>query len=148
KFIYKGKFRMIGNGRVLYHLTYIDDLVEGIILCGEKEEARGQLYTLGGNEYVTLNELVGMIAEALEVPRPTKRIPVWPVWLAGALCEAMCRPLGIEPPIYRRRVDFFIKDRAFDISKAKRELGYQPKIDLKTGLKLTADWYRQQGWLN
>jgi len=108
----------------------------------------GQIYTLGGEEYVTLNELVGMIAEALGVEKPEGHLPLWPLWVAGVVCEAICRPLRIEPPIYRRRIDFFIKDRAFDISKAKKELGYQPKVDLKTGLKITADWYRQQGWLD
>jgi len=148
KFIYNGKFRMLGSGNVLYHLTYIDDLVKGVILCGEKPEAVGQIYTLGGNEYVTLNELVTLVAEALEVPVPSKHFPVWPVWFAGLLCEMACRPLRIEPPIYRRRVDFFIKDRAFDISKARRELGYEPEVDLRAGLKRTAEWYRAQGLLD
>jgi len=44
-------------------------------------------------------------------------------------------------------VDFFRKDRAFDITKAKTELRYEPKVDLKTGIKLTADWYRENGYL-
>lgn len=148
RYINNGKFRMFGSGQVLYHLTFVEDLVEGIILAGEKEQAVGQIYTLGGEEYVTLNELVEMIAEALGVEKPEGHLPLWPLWVAGVVCEAICRPLRIEPPIYRRRIDFFIKDRAFDISKAKKELGYQPKVDLKTGLKITADWYRQQGWLD
>jgi nucleoside-diphosphate-sugar epimerase len=58
-----------------------------------------------------------------------------------------CRPFGIEPPLYRRRVDFFIKDRAFDISKARRLLSYEPQVDLDTGLRLTAEWYRAQNLL-
>jgi len=146
--IYRGTFRMIGTGQVLYHMTYVEDLVEGLILAGEKEDAVGEVYTIGGEEYVTLDELVGLIAEALGVEKPTRRIPVWPIWAASVLCEAFCRPLRIEPPLHRRRLDFFTKDRAFDISKAKRELGYQPRIDLRTGLKITADWYRDQGWLD
>jgi len=147
RYIYNGKFRMLGNGETLYHMTYIDDLVEGIILCGERDNAIGEIYTIGGEEYVTLNELVEMIAEILGVEKPRGHFPIWPVWLVSSLCETVCRPLRIEPPLYRRRLDFFIKDRAFDISKAKRELGYQPKVGLKTGLKITAEWYRQQGWL-
>jgi nucleoside-diphosphate-sugar epimerase len=63
------------------------------------------------------------------------------------LCEAVCVPLGIEPPLFRRRVDFFRKSRAFNISRARAELGYNPAIDLKTGIKRTADWYRAQGLL-
>lgn len=142
RYINNGKFIMFGSGNVLYHLTYIDDLVHGFELCGEKREALGQIYNICGDEYVTLDQLVAIIAEALGVPVPRLHLPFWPLWMAAFFCESVCKPLRIEPPIYRRRVDFFRKDRAFDISKAKNELGYQPKVDLKTGIKITADWYR------
>jgi nucleoside-diphosphate-sugar epimerase len=121
--------------------------VYGFELCGEKKEALGQIYNICGDEYVTLSQLVAIIAGALEVPVPRRRLPFWPLWMASILCEGICKPLGIEPPIYRRRVDFFRKDRAFDISKAKTELGYEPRVDLKTGIKLTADWYRENSLL-
>ena len=143
KFVNSGKFRMIGNGEVLYHLTFVKDLVQGIILCGEKKEAVGELFTLGGNEYVTLNEYIRILAEALDVPLPKKRVPLFPVWVAAVMCEALCYPFRIKPPIYRRRLDFFTKDRAFDISKAKTLLGYQPKVSLTDGLKITANWYKK-----
>ncbi|MCI0515556.1 NAD-dependent epimerase/dehydratase family protein [candidate division KSB1 bacterium] len=144
KMVNSGKFRMIGNGEVLYHLTFVRDLVKGIILCGEKKEAVGEIFTLGGNEYVTLNEYVRLLAEVLQVPQPRKSVPLWPMWIAAVLCETLCYPLRIQPPIFRRRLDFFTKDRAFDISKAKRLLGYNPQVDLKKGLKITAEWYREQ----
>ncbi len=64
------------------------------------------------------------------------------------MCEIICKPFGITPPVYRRRVDFFVKDRAFDISKAKKLLGYAPQVSLDEGLKITADWYRNQKLLN
>lgn len=147
KFVNNGKFRMIGTGEVLYHLTYVKDLVQGIILCGEKKEAVGEIFTLGGNEYVTLNEYIKILAEVLQVPVPRKRIPLWPMWIAAVIFETVCYPFRIQPPIYRRRLDFFTKDRAFDISKAKRLLGYNPKVTLKIGLSKTAQWYRQNGYL-
>jgi len=147
KFVNGGQFRMIGNGKVLYHLTFVKDLAAGIILCGEKPEAVGEIFTIGGNEYVPLTELIQLIAAALEVPVPRKRVLLWPVYLGAVICETLCYPLRIKPPLYRRRLDFFTKDRAFDISKAKRLLGYEPKVDLKTGLKITADWYRQNNLL-
>ena len=111
---------------------------------------QGQLsieHHLGGNEYIKLNDFVKLLANILGVEEPKTKIPVWPVWLAGLLCEIVCYPFRIHPPLYRRRVDFFIKDRAFDISKAKKLLGYNPGVDLATGLQLTADWYRQQDLL-
>lgn len=147
KHIKNGKFIMFGRGEVLYHLTYVDDLVYGFELCGRKKEALRQVYNICGNEYVTLNQLVATIAEALGVPVPKYRLPFWPLWAASVICEGVCKLFGTEPPIYRRRADFFRKDRAFDISKAKNELGYEPKVDLKTGIKLTADWYRENNLL-
>ncbi len=147
KFIYNGKFRMLGSGKVLYHMTHVDDLARGILLAGEKKEALGEVFTIGGNGYLTLAELVERVARALNVPVPRKSFPVWPVWFAGLLCEIACRPFGIEPPLYRRRVEFFIKDRAFDISKAQRLLGYQPQVDLDAGLRQTGEWYRAQNLL-
>ncbi len=141
------RFPMLGAGTAFYHLTYIDDLVEGFRLCGEVPAARGRTYILAGERYTTLAELVAIVAEELGVPPPRLHLPVWPVWLAGLLCEAVCVPLRIEPPLYRRRVDFYTKSRAFDISRARTELGYAPAVDLRTGIQRTIEWYRAQGWL-
>ncbi len=145
--IARRRFPMLGGGRVFYHLTYIDDLVEGFRLCGETPAAAGRTYLLGGPRYTTLAELVRIIANELGVEPPRWRIPVWPVWLAGALCEGVSVPLGVEPPLYRRRVDFFTKSRAFDTTRARSELGFAPAVDLVEGIRRTAAWYRMQRWL-
>ncbi len=147
KHINKGYFKMIGKGEVLYHLTFVEDLVHGIILAGEKTSISGQIYTLGGNEYLPLRELVKLIAEILGKPVSKIHIPLLPVFFVAFICEMVCRPLKIEPPIYRRRLDFFSKDRAFDISKARRDLNYHPKTSLKEGLKITAQWYKDKKML-
>ena len=145
--IARRRFFVLGDGRIFYHLTYIDDLVEGFRLCGEVPAAAGRTYILAGGEVTTLNELIELIAEEARVPPPKGHLPVWPFWIAGAVCEAACAPLGIEPPIYRRRVDFFTKSRAFDISRARTELGYAPQVSLREGIQRTLDWYRSAGWL-
>jgi len=141
------RFVILGDGRIFYHLTHVDDLVEGFRLCGEVPQAAGRTYILAGGEVTTLNELVSITADEAGVPPPTLHLPVWPFWLAGAACEAICGPLGIEPPIYRRRVDFFTKSRAFDIRRARAELGYAPRISLREGIRQTLDWYRVAGWI-
>jgi nucleoside-diphosphate-sugar epimerase len=69
------------------------------------------------------------------------------VWAAGALCESICLPLGVEPPLYRRRVDFYTKSRAFDITRARTEIGYAPATGLREGIARTLAWYREEGWL-
>ncbi len=143
----RGYFVMIGSGRTVYHFTYIDDLIEGIVLAGRREDLRGEIFTIAGEEAVSLNELVRLIAEILDKPRPRWRIPFYPVYLAAFFCDRVCRPLGIEPPLYPRRVEFFCKDRGFTIDKAKRLLGYQPRVSLREGLERTASWYREKGLL-
>lgn len=140
----KGTFVMVGSGKTLYHMTYIDDLIDGIILVGTRKEAIGEVFTLAGKEYTTLKELVNSIADALDKSHPKWRVPFYPVFLASIVCDRVCRSLGIEPVLYPRRVEFFYKDRAFNVDKAKQLLGYRPKINLEEGLKRTADWYRQE----
>jgi nucleoside-diphosphate-sugar epimerase len=145
--IARGRFVMLGRGRNFYHVTYIDDLCDGFRLCGTVPAAAGRTYILGGGEVTTLAELVRITAEVAGVKGPRLTLPVWPVWLAGAACEAIARPLGVEPPIYRRRVDFFRKSRAFDIGRARRELGYAPRVGLRDGIGRTLEWYRDQRWI-
>lgn len=143
----RGRFLMLGPGRNFYHLTYVDDLSAGFRLCGTVPAAAGRTYILAGGEVTTLDALVRLIADVAGVPPPRWRLPVTPFYAAGALCEALCAPFGIEPPIYRRRVDFFRKSRAFDIARARAELGYEPAVGLREGVARTLAWYRQQGWI-
>ena len=143
----RGRFPMIGNGQAFYHLTFIDDLVEGFRLCGTVPGAAGRTYILAGPRFTTLEQLVQLVAKELRVAPPRVHLPVWPFYTAGLLCELVCVPLRIEPPIYRRRVDFYTKSRAFDTIRARTELNYAPKVDLEEGIKRTADWYRREGLL-
>jgi len=141
------RFVILGDGEIFYHLTHIDDLVEGFRLAATVPGAAGRTYILAGGEVTTLNELVRIIGAEAGVPGEPWHLPVWPFWVAGAACEAICSPLGIEPPLYRRRVDFFTKSRAFDITRARTELDFQPRVTLREGVRRTLDWYRAEGWL-
>ena len=143
----RGRFPMLGSGELFYHLTFIDDLVEGFRQCGEVPAAAGRTYILAGPRYTTLNELIALIAKELGVTPPRMHLPVWPFWTAGLMCEMVCIPLRIEPPLYRRRVDFYTKSRAFDTTRARTEIGFGPRVDLEEGIHRTAVWYRQQGLL-
>ena len=143
--ISRGRFVMIGSGEVLYQLTFIDDLVDGIVRAGRRPEAIGEVFTLAGSRVTTLRELVVAIAAAVGAKPPRLRLPYAPVYWASVVCEKACKAIGVSPPLYPRRVEFFKKDRAFDISKARRLLGYEPQVDLQQGLRRTAEWYREQG---
>ena len=141
------RFPLLGSGEIYYHLTYIDDLVEGFRLAGEAPAAANRTYILAGGEVTTLNELVKLVADVAGVAPPRLHFPVWPVWTAAALCEAVCVPFGIEPPLYRRRVDFYTKSRAFDISRARQEIGFNPRVGLRDGIARTLAWGREHGWI-
>jgi nucleoside-diphosphate-sugar epimerase len=138
-----GYFVMIGSGKTLYHMTYIDDLIEGFVLCGRHPQALGEVFTIGGEKYTTIKDLVDLIADVLKKPSPKWRIPFWPVYVTAVACEKTCRLFRISPSIYPRRVEFFHLDRAFSIEKSKNLLGYQPKVGLRKGLERTAEYYRK-----
>lgn len=138
---------LIGSGKPHYHLTYIDDLIEGIILCGAHPDAVGEVFILAGPEAPTLKEWYDTIAEILEVKPRKMRLPVWPFLVAGGLCELVFKPFGLQPPLHRRSVHFFTHDRWFSIEKAKKVIGYMPNVGLREGMSKTAEWYRSQGLL-
>jgi nucleoside-diphosphate-sugar epimerase len=143
----RGVFVMIGSGTPKLHMVHIDDLVDGFLLCGTSEAALGEVFILAGPQAPTLNEIVRHIAHALGVAEPRRRIPVWPVMTAAVLCQAICVPLRIDPPLYPRRVAFFTHHREFDSSKAMRLLGYAPRVTPEEGITRTAEWYRAAGYL-
>jgi nucleoside-diphosphate-sugar epimerase len=145
--IARGRYAIVGSGHAYYHPVYIDDLVEGYLLALERPEAVGEAFIIAGPSYVTQRELAETIARATGGRILPFRVPAAPVRWLGALCEAVCVPLGVEPPLHRRRVEFWTKSRAFSTEKAQRRLGYEPKVDLETGIARTAAWYRQAGWL-
>jgi nucleoside-diphosphate-sugar epimerase len=117
-------------------------------LAGTVEDAAGEPFLIGGSETPSLNAVIAALAEVLNnQDQHIVRLPAWPFWLAGWGCELLCRPLGVSPPIYRRRVEFFTNNRAYDIGKAQSILGYQPRVKMREGLKHTADWYRANALL-
>jgi dihydroflavonol-4-reductase len=145
--IARGRYAVVGSGRTFYHPVFIDDLVDGFLLALERPEAVGEAFLICGPRYVSQDDLAKLIARATGGRVLPFHIPAAPIQWAGDVVEAICVPLGIEPPLHRRRVDFWTKSRAFSIEKARRRLGYSPKVDLEDGITRTAVWYREAGWL-
>jgi len=144
RYAQNSRFLMFGNGETTYHPLYVENLVDAFELAMTKQAAKGQTYLIADENYYTLNNLVKMIGVVLDLDVNIIHLPFRPLWLAAYGCELIYKPLKSDPPLFRRRVDWFRQARAFDISKAKQELGYQPKVDLLTGLTETARWYREQ----
>ena len=130
----------------LYHLVHVEDLVNFMIYAAQQETTLGEVYLCGADEPIRLVDMIGRIADRLGRRARILRLPVTPFFWAGDLCEAVCKPLGIEPPIYRRRVAFYTKDRAFDTSKM-RGTGFTNRYSNETGIDALTDWYKEAGWL-
>jgi nucleoside-diphosphate-sugar epimerase len=142
-----GTFPMFGGGQTFYHPLYIDSLVDALVLAQEPGRGDGRAYLIADAEYVTIEELVRGVGRALDIDVKIRNLPILPLIVAGHICEKVCKPLRIAPPIFPRRVDWFRQNRAFDIGAARRDLGYDPQVGLDEGLRRTADWYRAEGYL-
>lgn len=140
-------YPVLGFGRCLYHLIHVEDLTDAILLAAVREDALGEAFIIGNESAIGLNEMVRIVADELGRSPRALRVPAWPVFLLAGVCEAVCRPLGIEPPLYRRRVAFFTKDRSFDTSKMRRRLGFTTRFSNEDGIRQTARWYIEKGWL-
>lgn len=144
----KPVFPLFGKGQGLYHLIHVDDLTDIFILAAIHPAAQGEVFIAGNSNPSRLQDIARTIADEVGNKRIRFiRFPAWPLFLAADLCEALCKPLGIEPPLYRRRVAFFTKDRAFNTDKLKNLLGYTNSVAVNEGLRSTARWYKSAGWL-
>jgi dihydroflavonol-4-reductase len=147
KAIKKNVFFMVGSGRNLHHLIYIDDLIEGLFLSTMAAEAVGKTFVLAGNEPITTHEMVTTIANHLDVPIRRFRAPLFPFLMVAAILEAILRPLGIQPPLHRRRMDFFKKSFAFSLEQPAKILGFNPRYSFNQGVAETLRWYTKMGYL-
>ena len=141
-------FPVIGsaNGQ-LYHLIHVDDLTEIFLMAAIHPVASGGVFIAGDPAALALADIVQIIGAEIGRTSRFVRIPAWPFFMLAALCEAVCRPLGIEPPLYRRRVAFFTKDRSFNTARLREGLGYRYRWTTEAGLRETARWYLEQRWI-
>lgn len=148
RMVAKGRFFLIGDGQTKLHPVYVDDVVQGLVLCAEQiEKAKGHVFIVAGPESVTLEYLASTIAREANASILPFKVPAWLGKTGATVCETLCKPLGIEPPIHHRRLDFFFRDQCFDITKIRSTLGFEPQVEVATGVKRTVMWYKEQGWL-
>jgi nucleoside-diphosphate-sugar epimerase len=138
---------MFGNGKTYYHPLYIDNLVDAFVLAMQPGKGSGEVFIIADEHYLSIEDLVRRVGKALGVKVSVPHLPMSPLIVAGHACERLCKPLGITPPIFPRRVDWFRQMRAFRIDKAKKELGYEPRVGIDEGLRRTGEWYRANGYI-
>jgi nucleoside-diphosphate-sugar epimerase len=147
KGIKKNIFFMIGKGENIHHLIYIDDLIEALFLATELKNAVGKIFVVSGKDVLSSNEMVRVIAEQLDTSIPRFRAPLSLFLVLAVITESILRPLRIQPPLHRRRMNFFRKSFTFSQEEATRILGFVPKVGFEQGVRETNRWYEEMGYL-
>jgi nucleoside-diphosphate-sugar epimerase len=147
KGVSRGRFPLFGSGEGRRHMVYVDDVVTAFFQACERDAALGEGVIIAGPRACTLRELLDEITLATGSNRYGMRLPLAPMLGLAAVVEDVCAMLKIDPPIYRRRMDFFHSDSEFDTSRARRVLGWEPRVDLREGIRRTLEDYRRSGQL-
>ena len=145
--IKSGLFIIIGGGENLHQMIFIDDLISGLLLAGTAEVRSGQVFLLAGREAVSTRQIATTIAAEVDADLRRWRAPLWLFLTIATLLEKLLKPFGIQPPLHRRRMDFFRKNFVISTRKAEAELGFRATVGLSEGIERTADWYRRTGQL-
>ena len=141
------RLRMIGPGDIHHHPADVSDIVEGLLLCGTVKGAEGRTYILAGKEPILLRDLIQLIKEELDVRgRLPRALPAGPFRVYMLLSDVFRTVTGAGLP-RAHGVAFFMSDRVLDISRARQELGYAPRVSVPEAIHRTAEWYRSQGWI-
>lgn len=132
----RGIYRHIGSGNQRVCLSQADNLAEGMLLAAQRAGPSGEIYILS-DDIVTWREFMDTLAEVFELSPARGSLPLWLAGAAAHGLEALYHilPLRGEPPLTRYRVSLFRGDLVFLADKARRELGYVPKIHLREGLE-------------
>ncbi|HZI77225.1 MAG TPA: NAD-dependent epimerase/dehydratase family protein, partial [Gemmatimonadales bacterium] len=147
KGVSRGRFPLFGSGDGRRHMVYVDDVVSAFFQACGRDEALGESLIVAGPRVCTLRELLDEITRATGSRRYGFRLPLAPMLMLAAVVEDTCATLKLDPPIYRRRMDFFYSDSEFDTSRARRVLDWEPKVDLREGIQRTLEAYQRDGWL-
>lgn len=145
--IARRRFVVIGSGRHRLHFIHVRDAAAGILAAADSPATAGDTFLLADRAPVQIQELVAMIASALGVPPPTLRIPYAPLLALALACEGVCRPFGVDPPLYRRRLAFFGTERAYAVEKLAATVGFRAQVPLAVGIQELATWYRAEKFL-
>jgi nucleoside-diphosphate-sugar epimerase len=133
----RGLMPVIGDGKNVLGLSHIDNLVDGLILAGRMPRAAGHVYHLTDGEEVTAAEALAQVAEAYGLQPPRTHVPYWAIYGLAAALEAAARVTGRAqaPAITRYGVRFVACDCRYDIDKARSQLGYQPRVSFRAGMR-------------
>lgn len=141
-----GRLPLPRGGRTLLDLTYVGNVVQAMELTSQTPGLlSGSVYNITNGDPQPLGEVLSDLFRALARPCRIRSVPPWILSTAATLMEAASSVTGREPRLTRYSVGALSYDMTLDISKARRELGYQPAIPMAEALRLTADWRLSHG---
>ena len=142
----KGVVPLINGGRAIMDITYVENVVDALLLClSSPSDTLGKKYNITNDEPIRLVDVLEAVFEKLGQPFKAKRIPYPMAYhLAGGL-EWVATHLkkGEEPLMTRYTVGVLSKSQTLDISRAKEELGYHPSVSLHEGMDHFVKWWKE-----
>jgi nucleoside-diphosphate-sugar epimerase len=141
-----GKGVIIGRGDNALPFCYVTDVVQGFMLAAYHEHAPGNVYNITNDRPLTQLEMFNAIADAVDGVRPTRHLPYLPIYYGSIVAEkVVARVTRTKPIVTQLGAMMFGSDNRHSVEKARRELGYEPKVDLRTGITLAAEWFNAGG---
>jgi nucleoside-diphosphate-sugar epimerase len=141
----EGKGVIIGRGDNALPFCYITDVVQGFLLAAYHQKAPGNVYNITNDRPLTQQEMFNEIADAVGGVRPTRHLPFLPIRYGSIVAEALTRFTHSDPLVTQHGTLMFGTDNKHSIEKARRELGFEPKVDLREGIHLAAEWFNAGG---
>jgi nucleoside-diphosphate-sugar epimerase len=140
-----GKAIVIGSGRNALPFVYVTDAVEGMILAGFESCAVGRVYNLSNDQPLTQKEIWSAIGQEIGVEMPRLHVPYSLLYALAVVAErAVLSDRRRQPLVTRLGIKMFGTENRHSIDKARRELGYRPRISIREGVHLAACWYLQR----
>jgi nucleoside-diphosphate-sugar epimerase len=143
----QGKGVIVGRGNNALPFCYVTDVVQGFLLATYHEKAPGNVYNITNDRPLTQQEMFNAIADAVDGKRPTRHLPYLPIYYGGIVAEKIAMIRHTKPIVTRLGAMMFGTDNRHSVEKARRELGYEPKVDLREGIRLAAEWFNAGGMM-
>jgi len=140
----KGVFPKIGNGSVFVDITYVENVVDALVLCMNSEtHTLGQKYNITNGIRINLYDIIEEVIGQLEKPFYYKTISFRKAFFIAQILEHSSTLFlrKKEPLLTRYTVSVLSKSQTLNIEKAKRELGYEPRISIEEGIQRFVEWW-------
>lgn len=138
---------IIEGGRAVIDLTYVDNVVDALLLCMDSsEKTLGKVYNITNGEPVMLIDVLKSVFAKLDMPLNSKEVSYRQAYGIASVLELLSRTLLAyrEPMLTRYTVGVLAKSQTLDITRAREELGYEPRVGLQEGIEIFANWWRQE----